>query len=334
MNDAFAARRVVAFGGGHGLFATLRAGRSLLADRVIQDLTAIVGVSDDGGSSGRIRRAFDVAPPGDLRMAITALLPEGEVGQNLESILQYRFPYANSEDLAGESVSGLEGHVVGNILLTALWNAGASTHVGLDLLCSFFGVQGRVLPCSSEAIDIVASISGLDPQQPSSVQEVSGQAAIATTRGIVKQIRIEPIKPLACGEAVDAINSADVLIFGPGSWFTSVIPPLLVPGIRGAITTSQAKRILISNLTEQIGETTGFTTVDYLNSWHSLFPEIRLDGIIVDPNSVEDRNGCERAANFTGAKVFSIDVATNAATHDPQKLASALHLVAQELGSK
>ena len=334
MSENHVLGRLVAFGGGHGLFATLRAGRSLLADYVIKDLTAIVGVSDDGGSSGRIRRAFDVAPPGDLRMAITALLPQGAVGENVESILQYRFPDRDYETPLDESPSGLEGHVVGNVLLTALWNAGASTHEGLDLLCSFFGVQGRVLPCSSGAIEIVATVSGLDPEQPELSQIVSGQVAIATTTGTVTQIQIEPWNPPACAEAVDAIDLADILVFGPGSWFTSVVPPLLVPGIREAILKSSAQRILIMNLTEQIGETSGYTTVDYLNSWRKLFPEINLDLIIVDPNFVEDQNDCEQAARGIGARVFSIDVATSGTTHDPEKLARALRQAAIELGSK
>ncbi len=333
MSDNQNLGRLVAFGGGHGLFATLRAGRSLLADYVIKDLTAIVGVSDDGGSSGRIRRAFDVAPPGDLRMAITALLPQGAVGQNVESILQYRFPEQDTGTLIGDSPSGLEGHVVGNILLTALWNAGASTHEGLDLLCSFFGVQGRVLPCSSGAIEIVATISGLDPDQPDVLQKVSGQVAIATTKGTVTQINIEPEEPPACAEAVNAIDEADLLVFGPGSWFTSVVPPLLVPGIREAIMKSSAQRILIMNLTEQIGETSGYTTMDYLESWGKLFPEIKLDSIIVDPNFVEDQRDCEQAASGIGARVFSIDVATSGTTHDPEKLARALRQAAIELGS-
>jgi uncharacterized cofD-like protein len=325
---------LVAFGGGHGLFATLRAGRSLLADRVIEDLTAIVGVSDDGGSSGRIRRAFDVAPPGDLRMAITALLPQGSVGENVESILQYRFPDRETEVSRDQCPSGLEGHVVGNVLLTALWNAGASTHEGLDLLCSFFGVQGRVLPCSSGPIEIVATISGLDPEQPDVLQKVSGQVAIATTTGTVTQIQIEPYEPPACSEAVNAIDEADLLVFGPGSWFTSVVPPLLVPSIREAIINSSAHRILIMNLTEQIGETSGYTTMDYLDSWGKLFPEINLDLIIVDPNFVEDQHDCEQAAHRIGARVFSIDVATSGTIHDPDKLSRALRQAAIELGSK
>ncbi len=334
MSDYQSLGSVVAFGGGHGLFATLRAGRSLLADSVIKDLTAIVGVSDDGGSSGRIRRAFDVAPPGDLRMAITALLPQGAAGENVESILQYRFPDRETGISIQESASGLEGHVVGNVLLTALWNAGASTHEGLDLLCSFFGVQGRVLPCSSGAIEIVATIAGLDPEQADVLQKVSGQVAIAKTSGTVTQIQIEPEEPPACAEAVNAIVEADLLVFGPGSWFTSVVPPLLVPGIREAIITSSAQRMLIMNLTEQIGETSGYTTVDYLDSWEKLFPEIELDGIIVDPNFVENRQDCEQAASRIGAKVFSIDVATSGTTHDPEKLARALRLAAIALGSK
>ena len=326
--------RMVAFGGGHGLFSTLRAGRSLLTESVIHDLTAIVGVSDDGGSSGRIRKAFNVAPPGDLRMAITALLPAGDVGENLELVLQYRFPDGvEKTPLAGDP-SGLEGHVVGNVLLTALWNAGASTQQGLDMLCSFFGIQGRVLPCSSEGIEIVANVAGLNPREPTAVQEVRGQVAIATTTGIVTQIRIEPKDAPACAEAVNAIEMANVLVFGPGSWFTSVIAPLLVPGIREAIEQSSAKRILIMNLTEQIGETTGFTTVDYLHSWKKIFPEIDLDLIIVDPNFVENQSDCDQAASIIGAKVFSIDVATGRKTHDPKKLARALSQAAIELGSK
>ena len=327
MSESHSLGRVVAFGGGHGLFATLRAGRALLDATAITELTAVVGVSDDGGSSGRIRKAFDVAPPGDLRMAIAALLPNTTVGDGIETILQYRFP-------SGESESGLEGHVVGNVLLTALWNGGASTHEGLDLLGSFFGVQGRVLPCSAEAIDIVARIVGLDSLNPTGSSEVSGQVAIATTSGRVAEIWIEPSDPPACQDAVDSIRQADILVFGPGSWFTSVVPSLLVPGIRTAVAQSSARRILIMNLSEQIGETTGFAAADYVKSWCALFSDISLDAIIFDPGRAEDQGECERAAQSVGAKAFRIEVASSGAMHDPEKLADALRFVAQDLGSK
>ena len=327
MSESSSLGRVVAFGGGHGLFATLRAARALLDAAAITDLTAIVGVCDDGGSSGRIRKAFDVAPPGDLRMAIAALLPNNTLGEGIESILQYRFPSGNSE-------SGLEGHVVGNVLLTALWNGGASTHEGLDFLGSLLGVQGRVLPCSAEAIDIVAQIVGRDPLDPTRSSEVSGQVAIATTRGRVAKIWIEPTDPQACQEAVEAIDQAEILVFGPGSWFTSVVPSLLVPGIRRAVARSSARRILIMNLSEQIGETTGFTPADYVMSWRALFSDIALDAIIFDLDQTQGQGQCEQAAQSVGAKAFRIKVASSAETHDPDKLADALRFVAQDLGSK
>ena len=327
MSSANSPARVVAFGGGHGLSATLRAVTQLLASREISDLTAIVGVSDDGGSSGRIRTAFDVIPPGDLRMAICSLLPQDEVGVEVGSILQYRFP-------VGASNSGLEGHVVGNILLTALWNSGMSAQQGLDLVGKFLGVRGRVLPCSSEPIDLVATIAGINPADPAASAEVSGQVGIATTTGVVQRIRVQPSAPAVCEESVVAISEADLLIFGPGSWFTSVVPPLLVPGIRKSVINSAAHRVLITNLSEQIGETTGFTVSDYLSSWKSLFSDISLDAVVVDPNHHGDHDDLERAANLLGAKVFRIDVAAGGATHDPNKLANALRLVATELGSK
>ena len=327
MSESNSLGQVVAFGGGHGLFATLRAARELLDANAITNLTAVVGVSDDGGSSGRIREAYDVAPPGDLRMAITALLPNGTMGDRIGSVLQHRFPN-------GESESGLEGHVVGNVLLAALWNGGASTHEGLDLLGSFFGVRGRVLPCSPQVIDIVAEIVGLDPHDPTSSSEVCGQVAIATTSGRVAKIWIEPSDPQASQEAVQAIDQAKILIFGPGSWFTSVVPPLLVPGIRTAVVQSSARRILIMNLSEQIGETTGFTSADYVRSWLALFPDISLDGIIFDVDQTEDPGECEQAAQSVGAKSFRMKVAFHSATHDPDKLADALRFVAQNLGSK
>ena len=327
MSESNTLGQVVAFGGGHGLFATLRAARALLDTDAITNLTAVVGVSDDGGSSGRIRKAFDVAPPGDLRMAITALLPNGTMGDRIGAVLQHRFP-------SGESESGLEGHVVGNVLLTALWNEGASTQQGLDLLGSFFGVRGRVLPCSAEAIDIGAEIVGIDPHDPISTREVCGQVAIATTSGRVAKVWIEPSDPQASLGAIEAINQAEILIFGPGSWFTSVVPPLLVPGIRTAVVRSSARRILIMNLSEQIGETTGFTSADYARSWLALFPDISLDGIIFDLDQNEGAGQCEQAAQSLGAKSFRMKVAFHTATHDPDKLADALRFVAQELGSK
>lgn len=315
--------RFIGFGGGHGLYSTLRALNHLknnVADSGdLFDITAIVGVSDDGGSSGRLRETFPIVPPGDLRMAIAALCPLdshelfANVEYTTEELLQYRFdPTVNSE---------LAGHAVGNILLAALWSQGFTTVEGLSILGAILNIQGRVLPASTEPLVISARVQvvgeGNDPQ----VKEIIGQGAVATTVGEVLSLTIDPPLPKVSAEVVKSIEEADYLIFGPGSWFTSVLPHLLISEIRAAVRASKAHKILVVNLAPQSGETSTFAAIDYLTSWQKLVPDISLDAIVADPLFVSEHEQLELLAREMGGVVQWGKLSRSPQSHDPVLLA-------------
>ena len=303
--------RVVAFGGGHGLAATLQALAALPVD-----ITAVVGTGDDGGSSGRLREHLGVPPPGDLRMALVSL---SERSSTLWArVMQHRFGGRGD----------VEGHALGNLLLAALWEETGDVVSGLDLLGGVLRARGRVLPNTLQPVVVVADV--VDPEGEGPAQEVRGQARVTTTRGTVASLRIEPAAPNECPQAVDAIAAADALVFGPGSWYTSVIVHLLVPGIARAVLASSAPRILVLNASPQGGETEGFTAATYLRTWRELFPEQRLDVILADPSSVSDRGALLEAARSVGARLHLADVLVGAdGPHDPELLGSALESVLQ-----
>ncbi len=313
----------IGFGGGHGLYVTLRA-LNLLKSHLGRnmEICGVVGVSDDGGSSGRLRNQFPIVPPGDLRMALAALCPQGHQADSrggIEEFLQYRF--------ASEPSSDLSGHVVGNVMLTALWAQGHSTVRGLEILGNFLGAQGRVLPATNSATVMKAQVSGLNERDPEHTCEVVGQVAVATTMGHVINTEMQPPDPKACPESVEAVHNADYLVFGPGSWFTSVTTHLLIPELREAIRASSAKKMLVINLHEQQGETTGFSSVDYLTSWIDMAAEIPLDFVIADPDHVDCQRNFHEVADRMGVKVVWARVAHHSDTHDPVLLSEAFDSV-------
>lgn len=309
-------RRVVALGGGHGLAATLQALR-----RVTDELTAVVGVADDGGSSGRLRDEFGVLPPGDLRMALAALCGDDSWGRTWEQVIQHRF--------GGEGQLG--GHSVGNLLITALWEQTGDPVTGLDWVGALLQAQGRVLPCSEVPLTIVAEILGHDPSRPDEVVVVRGQVAVATTPGSVLHISLEPPAPPACREAIDAVSRADAIVLGPGSWYTSVIPHLVIPDLARAIAESPARRVVVLNIDQQVGETTGFSAHTYLDVLYNYLPDLRIDVVIADRRHVEDLDALRRSCGDLGADLFLLDVARAGADftgqHDPQRLAVAFDTV-------
>jgi uncharacterized cofD-like protein len=301
---------VVALGGGHGLAASLTALR-LLTDR----LTAIVTVADDGGSSGRLREEFGVLPPGDLRMALAALCDDSEWGHQWRDVLQHRF--------AGDGQLG--GHAVGNLLIVALWDLLGDTVGGLDLVGRLLNARGRVLPMAAVPLEIEANVKGADPGHPFAMTTVLGQAAVATTRGQVLSVRLSPQEPPACQEAVEAIHEADWVILGPGSWFTSVMPHLLVPGIHDALVDTPAKRVLTLNLVMHTVETVGFSARNHLEVLAAHAPELRLDVVLADPDIVTDETSLRRVAAGMGAEVVIARVRDQArqGQHDSLRLAAA-----------
>ena len=266
-------RKVVALGGGHGLYASLSGLR-----RVARDLTAIVTVADDGGSSGRLRREFGVLPPGDLRMALAALCGDDAWGTTWSRVIQHRF--AGGGDLPGEE--GLTGHAVGNVLIVALWELLGDTVQGLDWVARLLGAHGRVLPMSAVPLDLVAEVEGADPDRPDEVIAVQGQVACATTTGRVRSVSLIPADPPACPEAVQAIGAADWVVLGPGSWFTSVLPHLLVPELAAALVGTRARRLVALNLAPQPGETAGFSPHAHLEVLADHAPDLAIDVVLAD----------------------------------------------------
>ncbi|MDQ4039815.1 MAG: uridine diphosphate-N-acetylglucosamine-binding protein YvcK [Actinomycetota bacterium] len=268
---------IVALGGGHGLAVTLAAARQLTPD-----VTAIVTVADDGGSSGQIRRELDVVPPGDLRMALAALAGSSPGHSEMATLLQHRF--------GGNGA--LAGHPVGNLLLTGLMEVFAGDCVrALDTVGGLIGAVGRVLPMSTIPLDITAWVEAVDDQDPLARTLVRGQVAVATSPGRVRSVQLVPAAPPACAEALSAIGSADIVLLGPGSWFTSVLPHLLVPDLLNALQRCSAQVIVVLNLTPQAGETDGFSPQEHLSVLRAHAPELPIGTVLADASRVVDRRG-------------------------------------------
>jgi uncharacterized cofD-like protein len=304
--------RVVAFGGGHGLAAALAAWR-----RITPELTAVVTVADDGGSSGRIRREMPVLPPGDLRMALAALAGPGDRSQELTALLQHR--------LGGTGV--LAGHPVGNLMLTGL----AEMHDGdtvraLDEIAALLDCSGRVLPMADVPLDLVARVETVDPDDPERTRTIRGQVAIASASGRVREILLSPSDPPVSAAVLEAIARADVVSLGPGSWYTSVLPHLLVPTLRDSLVATQARVVVVLNLEPQPGETDGFSPEEHLNVLLAHLDGVALHTVIADADSVVDRRGLLSAVRECGAELVLAPVAElgGAPRHDPVRLSAAL----------
>ena len=300
---------VVALGGGHGLAASLEA-----LKLVCDDITAVVTVADNGGSSGRLREEFAILPPGDLRMALTALCDDTEWGHTWRDVLQHRF--------RGEGP--LAGHALGNLLIAALWDLHHDPVAGLDLVGRLLNARGRVLPMAAVPLEITARVAGTDPSDPDAVVTVCGQAAVAGTRGRVRSIALEPADPPSAPETINAVREADWVILGPGSWFTSVMPHLMVPALRDALHDTSARRLLTLNL-EHSGETAGFSCARQVEALADHAPRLRLDVVLADPGAVDDEDELREAAARLGAEVVVSTVAQRGAPghHDSLRLAAA-----------
>ncbi|WP_028648315.1 uridine diphosphate-N-acetylglucosamine-binding protein YvcK [Nocardiopsis sp. CNT312] len=303
--------RVVALGGGHGLHASLSALR-----RVTTDVTAVVTVADDGGSSGRLRRELGVLPPGDLRMALAALCGDDDWGHTWSQVLQHRF----------RSEGELHGHAVGNLLIVALWELLGDSVAGLDWVGQLLGAHGRVLPMSSVPLDIAAEVAGIDASRPGKLTTVRGQVACASTSGRVRSISLIPEDPPASPQAVKAVREADWVVFGPGSWFTSVLPHLLVPDLAHALVTTRARRLVALNLSPQKGETEGFRPETYLEVLHEHAPKLGVDVVLADRGTVDEVEPLEHVVCRLGGRLVLADLAREDGTprHDAERFAVAL----------
>lgn len=311
-SDASRRFAITALGGGHGLYATLSAVR-----RLTDDVTAVVTVADDGGSSGRLRAELGVMPPGDLRMALAALSGSEPDVQVWTDTVQHRFG----------GTGALAGHSVGNLILAGLTEVLGDTVSALDMLARVLQVRGRVLPMSPIPLDIEADVAGLE-SDPRVSRCIRGQVAVATTPGKVRRVRLIPADPPACADALDAVSDADLVVLGPGSWFSSVIPHVLVPDLHDALIHTRARRVLILNLAAEPGETAGFSSERHLHVLAQHAPDFRVDHVVVDATSVpegREREHLCRAASRFGAQVDYVDVARSGThLHDPVKLAHAL----------
>jgi uncharacterized cofD-like protein len=302
--------KVVAHGGGHGRSASLAALR-----RITQDLTAVVTVADDGGSSGRLREEFGVLPPGDLRKALAALCGDDEWGRTWSRVVQHRFT----------STGEMSGHAVGNLLIVSLWEQLGDPVEALEWVGRLLGAHGRVLPMSAVPLHLEALVRGHDPARPQETGTVRGQATVALTPGEVLRVSLVPADPPAVPQAVQAVLDADWVVLGPGSWFSSVMPHLLVPQLADALVRTRARRVLTLNLAPQPGETAGFSPQRHLEVLARHAPKLTIDVVLADEAAVPDRDSLTDTAKRLGAAVELAPVARTDGSprHDPELLAAA-----------
>jgi uncharacterized cofD-like protein len=299
--------KVVCLGGGHGLAATLAAMRTL-TDQV----TAVVTVADNGGSSGRLRAEFNSLPPGDLRTALAALCADDEWGKSWAQIMQYRFT----------SQGEMDNHAVGNLLLTALWDRDGDPVKGLDRVGQLLKVVGRVLPMALEPLDIEGSFESKD-----GITLVRGQVQVAVAVGKVKELRLIPETPKATPEALEALATADWITIGPGSWLSSVMPHFLLKEQATQIKTSRAKKVMIFNLPDKhiSDEFSGFSLEAHLQLVLDHIPDLQIDVALIDKSLANTEPRFNDLVAKCGGKVLAFDLADSKETfhHDRDKLISA-----------
>ena len=302
--------RIVAIGGGHGLSSLLRG-----LKKYTHNLTAIVTVADDGGSSGELRRNLGILPPGDIRNCLTALADDEEM---LSQIFQYRF---------GER-AGVNGHSLGNLFISALTDITGSFEDAVAESGRVLAVRGRVMPSTLHDVKLVAEIK-LENQEKE--VKVVGESTITNLNGSINHLWLEPSNPLPYPPAIQAILNADLIIIGPGSLFTSVLPNLLVPGLAEAVKASKALKFLVCNLANQKGETQGFACSNHIQVIEKHVNDAHFDVILCNnefaKNSFEGLEMVIPDADLE--EQYSIYFAPlidseNPGRHDPNKLAEVI----------
>jgi uncharacterized cofD-like protein len=299
------APRVTAIGGGHGLAVTLSALR-----RLGLEPTAVVTVADDGGSSGRLRRDLGMLPPGDLRMALLALAgPRSEVA----GLFAYRF-----------AIGDTAGHNLGNLILAALTDLEGGFLEALRVASGLLDVRGRVLPSTLDPVRLEGSING---------KVVSGQAALGHSGGPIESVWLAPDDPPALDAAVEAVAEADLVLLGPGSTFTSLVPNLLVPGVGRAVAAAADRLVYVCNLEPQMGETAGFTPSDHLRALLDHCPGLHVPRVIAQrpADPAEARAGAAELAEL-GAEVLMAEITVDGepGRHDPARLAAVVGSLVHE----
>lgn len=297
---------VVALGGGHGLAEALRA---ILG--YADTITAVVGVADDGGSSGRLAPALSIPPPGDIRRALLALSPEPSVWRRL---IDFRF-----ED------GDVAGHSLGNLIIAALTDLSGSFEDALHTVGRLLGARGAVVPAATVPLVLEADVDG---------EVVRGQVAIARSRGRITDIRVLPEGTQATRAARDAILAADQIVLGPGSLFTSLIAGLKVLGIADAVTASKGRFVYVCNLTTQDGETLGMTGADHVGALQAVGGVRAPDAVVAHDGPLAVPAGLARVTvdpGEIGSDVHSGDIADPEASwpqHDPARLGAMLRRLA------
>ncbi len=304
--------RVVAIGGGTGLSVLLRG-----LKHVTSNITAVVTVADDGGSSGKLRTELGVPPMGDIRMCIAAL---ADAEPAMSSLLQYRFPAGNGHD------EHFAGHAFGNLLIAALTDVTGDFEEAVRQSNRVLAVRGSVVPVAGRPITLHAELED--------GSTLEGESHIERAHGI-KRIWITPEDVRPSAEALTAIAAADVIVIGPGSLYTSLLPPLLVPGMREALGQTRAARLYVCNVATQLGETEGYSVSDHLKALATHGLEGMVDAVLVNSNTHARQLPSDPAAPVTidveapraGAPVImSRDVVDddNAHRHDSRKLTAAI----------
>lgn len=267
--------RVVALGGGTGLSTMLRGLKEHIAERgkrkpehAIADLTAVVTVTDDGGSSGRLRREYKVLPPGDIRNCLVALSKDEHL---LGKLFQYRFP-------AGR---GLGGHSFGNLFLTALTNSMGDFPKAVQVSAQILAIRGRIFPSTAQNVTLEAVL------EDGTV--VAGETNISRSRKRIARLRLVPRRVRPLPEVLAALRDADLILVGPGSLYTSILPNLLVEEVMDVIAHSRATRVYIANLMTQPGETQDYSVADHVRAIYEHTRPNLFDFVVVNRTAVSPR---------------------------------------------
>ena len=293
--------KVVGIGGGHGLATSLQAAR-LYSD----DVSAVVTVADDGGSSGRLTRELRILPPGDIRNCLVELSENPELAE----LWQHRF-----------TSGALTGHTVGNLIIAALTERTGDFAEAVEVAGRLLSVKGHVYPATTEKVAMRARVDG---------GVVKGQVAVAQSRLPIQAVYLEPADPPAYGPAVDAIRAADQIVLGPGSLFTSLIATLLVPGIARALTETSARRVFVCNSRMQKGETEGLSATAHVEALLAHVGPYTVDAVVVQAPVVGDDGVVvdSGALHSLNLEVVEADVARADGGHVPERLAAVLSTLA------
>jgi uncharacterized cofD-like protein len=325
--------RVVAIGGGTGLPNVLCGLRQLMfpegATEMTRDrLVAVVATSDDGGSSGRLRAEFNMIPPGDLRNCLWAL---SNPNSDIAEIFQYRFGGGD----------GLNGHAMGNLLIAALADMSQDFAAAIDTAARMLGVSGVVLPATSEMVTLIAEFTD--------GRVMTGETKIARAGGTIARLHLLPEQPACSPRVVEALRRADVIVAGPGSLYTSILPPLLVPAVAEAVWDSRATRMLVANLMTESGETDNFSVLDHLLTIERHLGRQLFDCVIYNTMPVPDALAARykdrsarpivtgrfelNALERFGVRAIGVPLVSEQPAgkirHHPERLAAAIAAVAQ-----